>query len=273
MAACLTPGPVLIHGEHGRDISDPDGKIYRRNLARRMLAVRAKTFVAVSKDLYAWLKQTVRIPTRKLAFIPNGVDADRFLPGSDLELRKELGISERELVIGTIGRLDPVKNHLGLIHAVRQLQRNGCPVRLVIVGDGPLRDDIEGYVQTSQLIPSAIQLGYRSDVARLYRMFDIFVLNSFAEGMSNTLLEAMACGLPIVCTAVGGNVELVEDKVTGLWVQPGDDNALARALADLIQVPSAREMFAANARHFVKENFSIVKMIERYTTLYESACS
>ena len=83
MAACLAPHPVLIHGEHGRDITDPDGLVYRRNVARRLLAFRARKFVAVSKNLYKWLQQTVRIPTRKLAFIPNGVDTDRFSPGSE----------------------------------------------------------------------------------------------------------------------------------------------------------------------------------------------
>ena len=169
-----------------------------------------------------------------------------------------------EFVVGTIGRLDPVKNHQGLIRAVRQLQNIGYPVRLVIVGDGPLRDEIESNVQAAQLLPNAIRLGYRSDVERLYKMFDAFVLNSFAEGMSNTLLEAMACGLPIVCTAVGGNVELIADKVSGLWIKPGDDDALVRALTDLIRIQSERDTFAANARNFARDNFSITAMINRY---------
>jgi sugar transferase (PEP-CTERM/EpsH1 system associated) len=273
MAACLAPRPVLIHGEHGRDVSDPDGKVYRRNLARRLLAFRARKFVAVSQDLYTWLRQTVRIPQSKLAFIPNGVDTDRFSPGRELELRKRLGIGETEFVVGTIGRLDPVKNHPGLIHAVRQLQKNGYPVRLVIVGDGPLHEDVAACVRSAQLVPDAIQLGYRSDVDRLYRLFDLFVLNSFAEGMSNTLLEAMACGLPIVCTAVGGNVELVADKVRGILIRAGDVSELTEALGQLICSRGERESFAASARNFTKQNFSISTMIDRYTELYESVAT
>src|SRR5262245_45359771 len=190
-AACLTPKPALIHGEHGRDMTDPNGEVYRRNLTRRLLAFRAIKFVAVSKDLCTWLKQIVHIPISKLEFIPNGVDTERFLPGRDLDLRAELGIGQDEFVVGTIGRLDPVKNHEGLIHAVQILQERGHPVRLVIVGDGPLRRDIERSVQTALRTPQALLLGYRGDVEQLYRAFDSFVLNSFAEGMSNTLLEAM----------------------------------------------------------------------------------
>ena len=134
LAACLMPKPALIHSEHGRDMSDLDGNVYRRNLTRRLLAFRPRKFVAVSKDLYAWLKDRVHIPISKLTFIPNGVDSERFSPGREFELRKELGIGDGEFVVGAIGRLDPVKNHHGLIRAIQQLQKNGHPVRLVIVG-------------------------------------------------------------------------------------------------------------------------------------------
>ena len=143
MAACLTAGPSLVHGEHGRDISDPNGLVYRRNLARRLLAFRAKQYVAVSRDLYTWLKQTVGIPERKLTFIPNGVDTDRFQPMRDMEKRLELGIAGDEFVVGTISRLDPIKNHEGLINAVRRLQNKSLKVRLVIAGDGPNRSNLE----------------------------------------------------------------------------------------------------------------------------------
>ncbi len=270
LAACATPKPVLIHGEHGRDISDPEGRVYRRNLARRLLAFRAKKFVAVSKDLYSWLKHTVRIPADKLAFIPNGVDTDRFSPGRDLALREELGIGENEFVVGTIGRLDPVKNHLGLIRAVQLLQSDGHRVRLVIVGDGPLRSDIEQCVEEWSLGPKPLVLGYRPDVERFYRMFDSFVLNSFAEGMSNTLLEAMSSGLPIVCTAVGGNVELVADGVRGILVSAGEFKDLAAAIKTLISSRPTCDRFAARSRQFAVRESSIKSMIERYTRLYES---
>jgi glycosyltransferase involved in cell wall biosynthesis len=217
-----------------------------------------------------WLKQTVHIPNNKVTFIPNGVDTDRFCPGRDVELRSKLGIREDEFVVGAIGRLDPVKNHEGLIGAVQLLQESGYPIRLVIVGDGPLRQKIELSAEASLRNPRALLLGYRSDVERLYRVFDVFVLNSFAEGMSNTLLEAMASGLPIVSTAVGGNVELVADAIRGSLILPGDSASLRRALEQIMHSQGIRESFGTNARTFVLEKFSIQRMIERYTALYES---
>src|SRR5207244_371839 len=131
LAASLMLKPVVIHGEHGRDIADPTGKNRRRNLARRAMAFRAKNVVAVSKDLYHWLKLTVRIPERKLVFIPNGVDTDRFRPERDVTLRRGWGIGDDEFVVGAIGRLDPIKNYEGLIAAVASLNTAGFKVRLV----------------------------------------------------------------------------------------------------------------------------------------------
>jgi sugar transferase (PEP-CTERM/EpsH1 system associated) len=270
LAACFTRKPALIHGEHGRDISDPSGEVYRRNLARRLLAFRARKFVAVSNDLYAWLQRTVHIPMNKVVFIPNGVDTNRFSPGRDVELRKKLGISDDEFVVGTIGRLDPVKNQQGLIRAVHRLQESGYPVRFVLVGDGPLRTDIETLAQTLLRNPRALLIGYRPDVERLYRVFDLFVLSSFAEGMSNTLLEAMASGLPIVCTAVGGNVELVKNDETGVLVGAGEDQLLADAILKYLKSPIDRKRHATNARRRAVEDFSLGNMIDQYTALYES---
>src|SRR5262245_2976750 len=221
-AACLTAKPVLVHGEHGRDISDIEGLIYRRNFARRLFSFRAKKYVAVSRDLYRWLKDTVNIPERKLVLIPNGVDTTRFYPGRESAMRAELGIADNEFVVGTIGRLDPIKNYEGVIDAVRSVNREGHKIRLIICGDGPNKTRIEDRLRSSPIVPEPLLLGYRPDVDRLYRMFDVFVLNSFGEGMSNTLLEAMASRLPIVCTAVGGNVELISNRQTGIVIKAGD---------------------------------------------------
>src|SRR5262249_487296 len=142
-------------------------------------------------------------------------------------------------------------------------------VRLVIVGDGPLRQEIE---RSTQMLssPSPLLLGYRPDVERFYGTFDAFVLNSFAEGMSNTLLEAMASGLPIVCTAVGGNVELVTNNARGILISSGDDSGLALALRELMGSRQRCNNLAVNAREFAVGNLSLAGMIQRYTGLYES---
>jgi sugar transferase (PEP-CTERM/EpsH1 system associated) len=269
-AACLTPRPTVIHSEHGRDIADPEGTNRRRNLARRAMAFRASKFIAVSKDLYRWLKTTVRVPERKLEWIPNGVDTDRFHPGRNIQLRRDWGISDHEFVIGSIGRLDPIKNHQGLLRAVRSLQLRGHKVRVVIAGDGPERANIEKE-WSSSAGAKPILLGARRDVDELYRAVDLFALNSFGEGMSNTLLEAMASGLPTVCTAVGGNLELVTDGQHGILVRAGDDVALADAIDKYVSSPEMRVAHGQQARTFVTDHFSLQQMIHRYVALYESA--
>jgi sugar transferase (PEP-CTERM/EpsH1 system associated) len=270
LAACLLRKPVLIHSEHGRDIGDPAGMSRRRNLARRAMAFRASKFVSVSRDLYSWLKGTVHIPEEKLVLIPNGVDTSRFRPGRDLAMRAELNIGDDEFVVGAVGRLDPIKNYPGLIAAVRRLNSNGRKVRLVIAGDGPERRRIEELLQPT-ITPQPLLLGSRSDVGSLYRMLDVFVLNSFAEGMSNTLLEAMASGLPIVCTAVGGNTELVTHGENGVLITPGDDASLAEAIESYISSPETRTAHGYSACRFVTQNLSLERMIQRYAALYESA--
>src|SRR5262249_51608946 len=142
-AACLTRKPVLIHSEHGRDIADPTGKNWRRNLARRVMAFRARKFVVVSKDLFQWVRVAGVVPEDKLVLIPNGVDTNRFRPGRNLRVRRDWNIADDEFVIGAVGRLDPIKNHAGLLTAVRSVNAMGYKVRLVIVGDGPERGRIE----------------------------------------------------------------------------------------------------------------------------------
>ena len=270
LAACLTPIPTVIHSEHGRDIDDPAGMNRKRILARRALAFRAKKFVAVSRDLLRWLQLEVRIRTSKLVFIPNGVDTERFRPGRDSALRSALGIADREFVVGSVGRLDPVKDYEGLIDAVRQLNQERHNVRLVIAGDGPERPRLESILRESALTPKPLLLGQRADADRLYHAFDTFVLNSIAEGMSNVLLEAMASGLPIICTEVGGNVELVKHNHTGFLVPPKNSVALAAAIYQHLTSPDRCAVYRENSRRFAVEHFSLERMIEQYTALYES---
>jgi sugar transferase (PEP-CTERM/EpsH1 system associated) len=269
LAACMMFKPTVIHGEHGRDIADPAGQNRRRNLARRAGAFRTKRLVAVSKDLYDWLRQTVRVPEKKLVFIPNGVDTNRFRPGCNFALRRSWGIADDEFVIGAVGRLDPIKNHEGLLGAVRSLQASGHKVRLVIAGDGPERSKIESLLR-SPFDPKPLLLGMWTNVEHVYPCLDLFALNSFAEGMSNTLLEAMASGLPSVCTAVGGNAELLADGERGILVGTNDEPALTEAIRSYITSPEMGRTHGGNARCFIAQHFSLEQMIQRYVGLYES---
>ena len=271
LASCLAPRVTLLHGEYGRHITDPEGLDKRKNLLRRLFRFRVRKFVVVSENLHRWLMEVVGLPREKLVFIPNGVDTERFQPSRGSGLRQELGIGRDEFVVGSIGRLDPVKNHLGLLRAVEILSRQGIRVRLVIVGDGPEHPRLEEFVRSKSIEPAPILLGYRSDVPELYRLFDLFVLNSIAEGMSNTLLEAMASALPIICTAVGGNVELVADGERGRWVPVANDEALAGRISEYLQSVELRRAHGHESRKFVESRFSLRQMVERYLDLYQAA--
>jgi sugar transferase (PEP-CTERM/EpsH1 system associated) len=270
MAACLCPGITVLHGEHGRDITDPQGLNRRRNLLRRLFSPRIRKFTTVSEDLAEWLRQEIRIPKSKIVLIHNGVDTKGYHPHRDPELRKELGIREEEFVIGTIGRLDPVKNHAGLIRAFNLLANEISDLRLVIVGDGTERPNLEALIRALDLGPVPILTGYRSDIERFYGIFDAFVLNSFAEGMSNTLLEAMSSGLAVVCTPVGANVDLIEDNVQGRFVATGDDVRLAEMLREYKNSQDLRIRLGIAARSFVEESYSLSKMVSNYNDLYLS---
>ncbi len=268
LAACLCPGIAILHGEHGRDMSDPQGLNRRRNLLRRAFARRIRTFTTVSEDLAEWLSGQVRIPKSKIALIPNGVDTGLYHPHRDLALRHALGIRGDDFVVGTIGRLDPVKNHAGLIRAFRAFAEDCPAARLMIVGDGPERERLEGLIQKLNFSSRPVLTGYQSEIHRFYGVFDVFVLNSFAEGMSNTLLEAMASGLPVLCTSVGANPEIVADRVRGRLIPAGDDAVLTAALRDCHDSPELRKAHGCAAESFIRENFSLAAMVRTYADLY-----
>jgi sugar transferase (PEP-CTERM/EpsH1 system associated) len=268
IAACLCRGVTVLHGEHGRDITDPNGLIFRRNLLRRLFGPRISKFTTVSEDLERWLSQKIKIPKSKIVLIRNGVDSNRFRPHRNPQLRKELGIADNEFVIGTIGRLDPVKNHAGLIRAFAALAKRTGNLRLVIVGDGPERDNLNVLIGSLGINPLAILTGYRGDTERFYGLFDIFVLNSFAEGMSNTILEAMSSGLPVICTEVGANNEIVQDDIAGTLIPANEEKSLIEALETYKNSEDLRIQTGLNAKERILKSFSLSRMVEQYNDLY-----
>lgn len=265
IAARLARVGAVVHGEHGRDITDPNGLDRRRNRIRRMCAPLVDRFVAVSADLRRWLVERVGIATDKVLTIPNGVDTERFAPS-------ECGVPRAadRLVVGTVGRLDPVKDHVELLRAFHRVRARGRDAILLIVGDGPCRRDLEREVIALGLEARVVLVGEGSDVPDMLRGMDVFVLPSIAEGMSNTVLEAMATGLPIVATRVGGNPELIDDGVTGRLVPSRDPDALASALLDYLDDPYLRTIHGKSARERAVETFGLARMRAAYADLYDA---
>lgn len=268
VGARLAQVPVVIHGEHGRDASDPKGRNRPRRWTRRLLAPLVAQFVTVSQDLAGWLVKDVGVPARKVVVIPNGVDAGRFVVDR-VAARRALDLPADGVTIGTVGRLDPVKDQAGLVQAFAQLGSHPKHV-LVIAGDGPSRSAIEGVIRDLELAGRVRLLGERTDVPQVLGAFDIFAQSSLAEGMSNTILEAMAAGLPVVATDVGGNAELVLDGITGRLVRDRTPRALAAALKSYSddRVLAARHGGAGRDR--VRAEFTLEGMAQAYADLYRT---
>lgn len=278
LVTLLIPGIKRVHGEHGRDIHDLDGTNKKYNLLRKAMQPFVHRYIAVSRDLLQWLKHTVAIPEKKLRQIYNGVDAEKFSPRQSSAQLGELTppgfLPEDAVVVGTVGRLAEVKNQQLLIEAVGYLLTEK-PVlrqtlRLVLVGDGPLKLQLVDRVKRLGLSDVVWLSGDRNDVPALMQLMDIFILPSLAEGISNTLLEAMASGLPVIATSVGGNVELIEEGVNGRLVPVNNVVAMADAVAELVDDPTLRQSMGKKGLALVRTTFNWEKTVADYLAVYDT---
>jgi sugar transferase (PEP-CTERM/EpsH1 system associated) len=275
LPAALAGVPVRIHGEHGRDVEDLDGTNTRRQIIRRLFKPFVHRYIAVSRDLGFYLQQKVGVPPARIAQIYNGVDSERFHPAG--ERREEVpcaGFAGPEnFVIGTVVRMQDVKDPLTLTRAfVRLMQRYpgaAQRLRLVMIGSGPLREKARALLADAGIEQCAWLPGERNDVARIMRSFDLFVLPSLAEGISNTVLEAMASGLPVLATDVGGNPELVEPGVTGTLVPRNDPESMARAMRAYAESTELCRRHGAEARRTVERRFGMEAMVNAYMAVYD----
>lgn len=274
LVAFLARVPFCIHGEHGWDIHDPDGTNRKYQRVRRLLNPLIGRFVAVSRDLERWLLERVGIPARKVQRICNGVDTARFQPARDARARG----GPREVVVGSVTRFEPIKDPLNLVRAFiaarRQLavERDAVDLKLLMIGDGPLRAAALGELAAAGESNAASLPGGAADVAGHFGAMDCFALGSRREGISNTVLEAMASGLPVVASATGGNLELVLPGVTGVLVPPEDSASLAAALVEYANHRAMREQHGAAARARAEQEYSLEVMVNRYRDLYRLAC-
>lgn len=274
-AVALAAGvPVRLHGEHGWDIHDPDGSSARYRRWRRLLRPCVQQYIALSRQLEDYLVRGVGVSPQRVTQIYNGVDTERFCPVSDTA-HAQTGPFTRppHFLVGSVGRLEPIKDPLTLARAfVLAVQRRPDlrpRLRLVLVGDGQLRAPIEQVLREGQVTDLAWLAGSRDDVAALLRGLDLFVLPSLAEGISNTVLEAMASGLPVLATAVGGNGELVQAGVTGSLVPPNDPLALAESLISYADDPSRGQREGKAGRARAEKQFALEAMAAAYQALYD----
>jgi sugar transferase (PEP-CTERM/EpsH1 system associated) len=276
LPALLAGVPARVHSEHGREGADLDGRNHKYNLLRKLFRPLIQAYIPLSQDLQRWLQTEIGVSPGHMSQIYNGVDIARFnSAAASLEPFPVAGfLSPDSIVIGTVGRMAVVKDQLTLVRAFLQLlerDKNARQrLRLVMIGDGPLRAEALGLLEAAGAAHLAWVPGDRDDIPALLRVFDIFVLPSLGEGISNTILEAMASGLPVVATRVGGNPELVQDGVTGRLVPSADPAAMAEALSELLAQPELLARFGTAGRERAVQEFSIEHMVERYSQVYDA---
>jgi sugar transferase (PEP-CTERM/EpsH1 system associated) len=273
LPAWLAGVPVRIHGEHGWDVGDLDGTNARNLWTRRIYRPFVSHYIALSQDLARYLTGRVSLPEQRVSHICNGVDTVRFAPPLRRQLPPGAPFAPTDYLVGTVGRMQPVKDHETLVKAfllARERDRDAAArMRLVIVGDGPQRPAIEALLERVGAASSAWIAGSRDDVPALLGQFDSFVLPSLAEGISNTILEAMACGRPIIATNVGGNGELIDDGNTGDLVVSGDAEALCAAILRQFRDPERNRRLGEAARQEALRRFSIDAMVSAYSAIYQ----
>ena len=229
-------------------------------------AAAAAAVVTVSRANASYIAQTFGVPADRIKVIPCGVDTERFRPDGPRPAPPE---------IVCVARLKPFKNQQLLLNACARLRSNGAEFRCVLVGDGPCRGELDaqrrrlGLEGTVELAGPAVA----SQVLRWWQRAAIAVLPSESEGMPVCLMEAAACAVPAVATAVGGTPELVVDGLTGLVVPPGDAGALARALERLLREPALARRMGEAARLRAEQRFSVVRQIDALLSVWEGVLS
>ena len=256
--------------EHGR-LSDAAPSAKRR-VANRLLSHAPREVVTVSADLKEHLVAE-GFPARRVKVIHNGIDVGP-LPGAQMRarVRSELGVTDDVVVVGTVARLDPVKDLLTLIRAIGLQSCERAPMVLLVVGDGSERARLEASVREIGAESCVRFLGHREDARELLAGCDVYASSSISEGISLTILEAMAAGLPIVATQVGGTPEIV-DATCGRLVPARDPDALGRALAALANDAALRATLGHGARARVEEHFTLDRMVREYRAAYYAAAA
>ena len=270
-AARMAGVPVAIHSEHGYELELVAGLPLRRRLVCRAVFPMADAVLTVTKELREFHSRQSWTKKGRFRVIYNGVDTERFFPRPEeaAKSRGEQGIPPGKIVIGSIGRLVPIKDHRTLLKAAERLLSNGKDIHVLIVGAGPELKGLQTHVRQSSALQGRVSFAGASDnIPELLSAIDIFVLPSISEGMSNTILEAMASGVPVIAGRTGGNPELIAEERCGRLFTPRDDAGLAEQIAHLANNAQLRAALGSAGRDRVIHDFSLARMIAQYRDLY-----
>ena len=265
-----------IHGEHGWDVNDLGGSNPKYQKLRRLFKHFIHHYVALSSEAKGYLEKKIGVPANKITHICNGVDTDKFSPvPNQCDNLPQAFATEDTVVFGTVGRLAEVKNQQFLLESfialLKLYPQHVQKIRLLIVGDGVLMPLLLERIEQAGVQQQVFLAGNRSDVEQQMRAMDVFVLPSLAEGISNTFLEAMASGLPVIATNVGGNPDLILPEHAASHLVPANDvSALTLAMAQYVESPAKLQQDSQAVREHCVKNFSIDTMVKKYHQLYQS---
>jgi glycosyltransferase involved in cell wall biosynthesis len=266
LAAWLAKVPCIIASVH--NVYTIDRKIHRR-IINKFLARYSDKVVAVSGTVKRDVLTYDGLAEDKVSVIYNGIDSDSFLNLNGSLIRSNLGISSETPVVGTVGRLTVQKGQKYLIDAVSTLRENFPQIVLLIVGDGPLRGEIEKYIKTLGLEGNVILLGTRRDIPQLLSAMDIFVLPSLWEGLGTAVIEAMAAGKPIIATDIPPLREIINSEKVGILVPVKDSNAFASSIELLLHNRTLAENLGKSAKERALSHFTIDITVHKYTNLFK----
>ena len=259
----------VVFTEHGRFSDAPPSM--KRHVANRLLSRFPSRVFSVSDDLRTHLTSE-GFPERQVQVILNGIlMGPTPAPAARREARMRLGLEPEHFVIGSVARLDPVKDFGTLVRAFDDVHRVLPHARLVIIGDGPERGTVVDEIARTGLTDSVILTGHRQDVPSLLPALDIYANSSIFEGVSLTILEAMAAAVPVVATRVGGTPEVVVDGETGRLVPARDVRSMAAALLSIAADAGTAARMAASGRRRVERHFSIERMVDQYAAVYRDS--
>ena len=258
----------IIHTDHGRLV--PDKKVAK--LEDRIASMMMERYIGVSEKLTEYLASQVKISKKKLVTILNGVDTQRFVPWESKQkenARKTFGLSNGDKILGTVCRLDPVKNLELLIGSMPAICKVIPNCKVLIVGDGPAESQLRNYAKTIGVDDRVIFVGRSAEIEKILPIFDLYVNTSLSEGTSMTILEAMSCGLPVVASDVGGNSRLV-DNSNGSLFRARDREGFEQKVVDLLINDGSLAELGKASRRKAETNFSFDRVVKQYEELYLS---
>ncbi len=269
VAARLAGVRATIYGFHGRGIDDLKGLTVRRRWAQRVVIRWYQRVMTLNSEMQSELAAECGLSKDRIQIVANGVDVKAFRPCENRDaLRGGLGLPANRFIVGNVSRLDPVKNHEVMLRALPCVRAHGLNPFLLLVGEGPHRAALERQIEQLGLASDVRLFGYSNRIPELLNCMDLYVQSSFYEGFSNTVLEAMACGLPVLATDVGGTRYVFNDSQEGFFFRPDDDETLASLIIRLAHDTAQLRVLGERGRRRAVAHFPVQTMVRNYENCY-----